>query len=81
MTQSDLQQLACNMLDIDKLPHVFTHLKTGKPYLLTDVCLNCTNGQENIVMVIYRNAQNMYFCRDIMEFKHKFKKRVFYEHK
>lgn len=81
MTQSDLQQLACNMLDINQMPQVFIHLKTGKPYLLTDVCLNCTNGQENIVMVIYRNAQNMYFCRDIMEFKHKFKKRVFYEHK
>lgn len=81
MTQTDLQQLACNMLDIDKLPCVFIHLKTGNTYLLTDVCLNCTNGQENIVMVIYRNAHNMYFCRDIMEFKHKFKKRVFYEHK
>lgn len=81
MTQSDLQQLACNMLDINQMPQVFIHLKTGKPYLLTDVCLNCTNGQENIVMVIYRNAHNMYFCRDIMEFKHKFKKRVFYEHK
>ena len=81
MTQTDLQQLACNMLDIDKLPYVFIHLKTGNTYLLTDVCLNCTNGQENIVMVIYRNAYNMYFCRDITEFKHKFKKRVFYEHK
>ena len=81
MTQTDLQQLACNMLDIDKLPCVFIHLKTGKPYLLTDVCLNCTNGQENIVMAIYRDAHNMYFCRDITEFKHKFKKRVFYEHK
>ena len=81
MTQTDLQQLACNMLDIDKLPYVFTHLKTGNTYLLTDVCLNSTNGQENIVMVIYRNAHNMYFCRDIIEFKHKFKKRVFYEHK
>ena len=81
MTQTDLQQLACNMLDIDTLPHVFTHLKTGDTYLLTDVCLNCTNGQENIVMAIYRNAHNMYFCRDIAEFKHKFKKRVFYEHK
>lgn len=81
MTQTDLQQLACNMLDIDKLPCVFTHLKTGNTYLLTDVCLNCTNGQENIVMVIYRNAHNMYFCRDIIEFKHKFKKRVVYEHK
>lgn len=81
MTQTDLQQLACNMLDIDKLPHVFIHLKTGNTYLLTDVCLNCTNGQENIVMAIYRNSDNMYFCRDIIEFKHKFKKRVFYEHK
>ena len=81
MTQTDLQQLACNMLDIDKLPYVFIHLKTGNTYLLTDVCLNCTNGQENIVMVIYRNEHNMYFCRDIIEFKHKFKKRVFYEHK
>ena len=81
MTQTDLQQLACNMLDIDKLPYVFIHLKTGNTYLLTDVCLNCTNGQENIVMVIYRNEHNMYFCRDITEFKQKFKKRVFYEHK
>ena len=81
MTQTDLQQLACNMLDIDQIPQVFIHLKTGNTYLLTDVCLNCTNGQENIVMVIYRNAQKMYFCRDITEFKHKFKKRVFYEHK
>ena len=81
MTQTDLQQLACNMLDINTLPHVFTHLKTGNTYLLTDVCLNCTNGQENIVMAIYKNAQNMYCCRDITEFKQKFKKRVFYEHK
>ena len=81
MTQTDLQQLACNMLDINQMPHIFIHLKTGKEYMLTDVCLNCTNGQENIVMVIYRNAHNMYFCRDITEFKHKFKKRVFYEHK
>ena len=81
MTQTDLQQLACNMLDINQMPHIFVHLKTGKEYLLTDVCLNCTNGQENIVMAIYKNADNMYFCRDITEFKHKFKKRGFYEHK
>ena len=81
MTQTNLQQLACNMLNINQMPHVFIHLKTGKEYLLTDVCLNCTNGQENIVMAIYRNAHNMYFCRDITEFKHKFKKRDFYEHK
>lgn len=81
MTQTDLQQLACNMLDIDKLPYVFVHLKTGKEYLLTNVCLNCTNGQEDIVMAIYRNSDKMYFCRDIVEFNCKFKKRDFYEHK
>ena len=51
MTQTDLQQLACDVLDIDKLPQVFIHLKTGNTYLLTDVCLNCTNGQENIINI------------------------------
>ena len=52
---------------------IVTHDKTGKVYIvLDDTVKDCTNGQEDKVMVYYRNLEGKTFVREFEEFFNKF---------
>ena len=77
MTQAELIHMAENMLGIKILKqhcqlNSVLHNKTKKWYYVTGVCWNCTNKDDNTIMIIYQNADGQVFCREISEFLQKF---------
>lgn len=56
---------------------IVTHIKTGRKYFaINKFALNCTNGNEDELYVIYfRNPFKNIFIRKQMEFLKKFKRR------
>jgi len=56
---------------------VWVHNKTGnKYYLVNDNIINCTNGFEEQLYVLYKNLSGQLFCRERNEFLAKFTKEV-----
>ena len=54
----------------------FTHLKTGNKYeMLRDDVKNCTNANDNQIMVLYKRPDfpDLIFVREKNEFYEKFK--------
>ena len=54
----------------------YIHLKTGHKYFLTNIAIECTNGQEDKLKCIYRNEHGIMFSREFNEFFVKFKREV-----
>lgn len=74
MMQQDLYSVIQNKFNCDITVDniIAVHKKTNKQYVIEDVAINATNKDDNTVMIIYRNNENMLFCREATEFFQKF---------
>lgn len=58
-------------IELNSIPCI--HLKTGKQYYKLANVIDCTNGQNDKIMVLYRDEKGVGFVREEKEFYDKFK--------
>ncbi len=51
---------------------IWTHNKTGKPYLVLKTVLNKTDKFDMQKMILYRSMSRVFYVREIKEFHSKF---------